>query len=113
MVLQVRAPPRMSLSRLIEARFKDWGCKTFPNYVKWLSVAKASQLLNIPPEKILKYASTSQTVHGLLFNKDAFILHPESVYKLVARRERTQLTLQLKRNLSEVSDGITEPTTNR
>jgi hypothetical protein len=81
MVLKVQAPGGMTLRRLIEANFRKFGCKKFPDYHRWLSVEKTALLLNIPEHKVLSFVSESATVHGLLFNKNPLIVHPNYCFQ--------------------------------
>lgn len=111
MVLQVRCPRGMTLRRLIESKFKDWGCKTFPNYKKWLTIPQVSELLNIPERRVLNHVANSKRVHGLLFNNDSLLIHPEGVFKRFGINQRRLLNVQLKRDTSKICDSIPETTT--
>ncbi len=96
MVLKVQAPRGMTLSRSICSYFEKWGCKKFPKYSKWLTISQAAILLNLPEYKVLRFVSNSKQVHGLLFNDNPLIIHPEGINKRYAKRMRTALTLELR-----------------
>lgn len=98
MVLKVQGPGRLTLTRLTISYFKKWGCKSYPPYSKWLTIEKAAIILGIPEHKLLHYVQESKTVHGLLFNKNPLIIHPEGPYRIRAMIQSNQINKELKIN---------------